>query len=605
MGNLFEELRRRNVFRVGIAYAVVGWVLVQVTALAEPAFAMPDWVDTVVFYFVLIGFPITLLLAWAFEMTPEGVKKTKDVNPKASIAVTTGKTLEYLTIAGLVVAVGFLLYDRGPSVVEDTPEPAPVSIAAPAEDRITIAVLAFADLSAAGDQEYFGDGIAEEIINRLVSIEALKVTSRTSAFSFKDSNLPIPEIAAKLDARYVLEGSVRSAGNQLRITAQLIEVASDSHLWSETYDRELDDIFAIQDDISASIANTLEVQLVGGVTPAPPTTNLEAYQLYLQGHHLFLQRGINNLVAAIGHFEEAVMLDPKLADAWADMAASSILLPAYDNSYDLKAATDRAVMAANRALAINPDLAQGWAAMGYSHVMNFKWAEARTAFSRAVELNPNSDTGWLWRGLNRSYTGHLANAEELLGRAVEIAPQSGINNGQLGRIQMMRGNSVVAQESIQEGITLGWVSSYSSKAVFEAVGGNSDQAAQSFRAYFEAFEEPFDDRFAIYLGALDDPTKREVARALLAEDLEQGLHLQSVFGSLLLGDGQSYVYALENLSNNPVYYIGEVWHVPYRSILNQQPVKDYLVRIGLAGYWRDAGWPDFCRPVGTDDFECN
>ncbi len=469
----------------------------------------------------------------------------------------------------------------------------------------SIAVLPFVDMSAGKDQEYFGDGIAEEIINRLVSIEALEVISRTSAFSFKESNLSIPEIANKLGARYVVEGSVRSAGNQLRITAQLIEVDSDSHLWSETYDRRLDDIFAIQDDISRSITDSLEVRLVDAATPEHPTENLEAYRLYLQGHHLLMQRGIDNLVAAIGRFKKAVALDQEFAEAWADLAVSTILLPVYDNQYDREPTIVAAGEAADRALSLDPELAQGWAARGYIFVESFKWAEASAAFERAVELNPNNDTGWLWLGVGYQYTGHLADSLPMLERAVAIAPQSGINNGVLGRTHLMKGNLNVARQAIEEAIALAWPLAHHDMAALATKEGESDRLAEGVRGFISTMGDVHDDRLSIYVNAFVDPTVREAALPLLKADIEQGHYFQSLWGSLLLSEGESLVYVLEVLSNSPNWVRSTLWYPPFRSMLKQQVVKDHLYRIGLVDFWRDVGWPDFCRPLGDDDFECD
>ena len=259
MGNLFDELKRRNVFRVGMVYAIVGWLLVQVTSIAVPAFAMPGWVTTVVFYFVLVGFPVALLFAWAFELTPEGLRPTGEVDLNTSTTVQTGQKLNYLIAVALVLALGFIAYQNiGPK--PDT-DPTRTQIA---ETQTSIAVLPFADLSPEGDQEYFSDGISEELLNVLVRIEGLRVASRTSAFAFKGGDRNIVEIANVLGVNHVLEGSVRKAGDRVWITAQLIDAETDTHMWSETYDRGLTDIFAIQDEIAGAIVAALRETL--GIT---------------------------------------------------------------------------------------------------------------------------------------------------------------------------------------------------------------------------------------------------------------------------------------------------------------------------------------------------
>ena len=606
MGNLFEELKRRNVVRVGIAYAVVGWFVMQIADTMAPVLKLPDWTTTLIAFLLVLGLPVALFCSWAFELTPEGVKKTEEVDKSESLNHSTGRKLDRVIIVGLVVALGYFVWERQQLVEQaEQLEERQVAEVASTESRVTIAVLAFADMSAAGDQEYFGDGIAEEIINRLASVDALKVTSRTSAFSFKESNLSIPEIAAELGARYVVEGSVRSAGNQLRVTAQLIEVASDSHLWSETYDRQMDDIFVIQDDISRSITESLEVQLVGAATPDRPTENLEAYRLYLQGHHLYLQSGALNIEKAIKRFEEAVALDPEFAEAWAGLAASSAILPAYSIHYDPETAMVRAGEAADRALAIDPDLAQAWVVQGNILSWNSNWAKARVALERAVELDPDNDIGWYYLSLSYLFTGFLADAQAMAERAVEIAPQSGANNGALGRIHLAQGNLDMARKASEDAIALGWPFAHGDLALLAARAGDGERIAEGAGKFISTIGNVYDEKLTIYAQAYVDPTGREAARTLLKADTEQGRGFQNIWGGLLLLDGESFVRSLEATSNATFWMVSMLWDAPFRPMLKQQAVKDFFVRRGLVDYWRENGWPDFCRPLGADDFECD
>ena len=276
--SLFTELKRRNIFKVAMAYLALGWVVVQVTDMAVPALNLPESLNSIVFYLGVIGFPFAMLFTWAFELTPDGIKKTAEVEEVESISATTGQKMNYAIIGLLIIAVGFLLYDRG---AEQEPEEIIL-----ADIANTIAVLPFEDLSADGTQDYFGKGMAEEILNVLVSVDELDVASRTSAFALKDQNLLIPEIAERLNVNYIVEGSIRSDGDNVRITAQLIDVAAARHLWSDTYDRELTSIFAIQDEISVAIADALKVELIGDALGDVPTQNMEAYGLFLQARRL-------------------------------------------------------------------------------------------------------------------------------------------------------------------------------------------------------------------------------------------------------------------------------------------------------------------------------
>jgi len=248
--SFIKELKRRNVIRVAIAYAIAAWLLIEITATTFPILKLPDWSVTLVTVLVLIGFPLALILAWAFELTPEGIKKEKDVDRSQSITHITGRKLDFMIITVLVLALVYFAYDE--FVIEPAQEEAIASTQAEAVSEtdtpeMSIAVLPFVNISADPEQEYFSDGITEEILNALAGVRELAVTSRTSAFAFKGKSMSIPEIAQQLGVAHVLEGSVRKSGTRLRITAQLIDVASDKHLWSETYDRELTDIFAVQD----------------------------------------------------------------------------------------------------------------------------------------------------------------------------------------------------------------------------------------------------------------------------------------------------------------------------------------------------------------------
>ena len=279
--SLFTELKRRNVFKVGVAYLVMAWVVVQITTEAVPALHLPDWINTAVFFFGIIGFPFAIFFAWAFELTPEGLKREHEVNRDESITHHTSRKLDFVIIGLLVVALGYFIYE---SRFENETELQNVNSAESSDTGgitentptgSSIAVLPFVNMSSDPEQEYFSDGISEEILNVLTQIPNLHVTSRSSSFSFKGKENITSEVAAKLGVKNILEGSVRTSGKFIRITAQLITADSDKHLWSETYDRELtvDNIFAIQDEISNAIVSALKVHLLKGIVSNPNKTN--------------------------------------------------------------------------------------------------------------------------------------------------------------------------------------------------------------------------------------------------------------------------------------------------------------------------------------------
>ena len=319
--SFFEELKRRNVFRVGVAYLIVAWLTLQVTDIVVPILELPDAFSKGVLLLLAVGFPVAIVLAWAFELTPEGVKKEKDVDRSASITQHSGRKLNTVIISVLSLAVVIFALDKFVWTSDEPPAPAEGSEAVAALDTgpKTIAVLPFVNMSDDSDQEYFSDGLSEELLNLLAKIPELRVTSRTSAFSFKDKDFTIAEVGEQLDVDHVLEGSVRRSGDTIRITAQLIEVATDAHRWSDTWDRQFEDVFVIQDEIAAHVVDALRIQLLTDI-PKAEVALPEAHALVLQGSFLFRQRNAPSIRQAIELLEQAVALDPDYSQAWVWLA---------------------------------------------------------------------------------------------------------------------------------------------------------------------------------------------------------------------------------------------------------------------------------------------
>jgi TolB-like protein len=421
-------LKRRNVFKVAVAYAVVGWLLVEIASTVVPTFEAPRWVlQTLTFVFIL-GFPLALIFAWAYELTPEGLKKEKDIDRSLSITQVTGRKLDYLIIATLVTALAYFAFDkfvldpsRDAELVQATTEA--VTEQANESGEKSIAVLAFADLSPAGDQEYFSDGISEEILNDLAQIPDLHVTSRSSAFSFKGKDVDIPTVASQLGVANVLEGSVRKSGKRIRITAQLIDATNGFHLWSETYDRELEDIFALQDDISTAIVMALKghMGLTGDAAPRViAAANTEAHEAYLRGRHLRVQRTSSGREEAIREFEKAIELDPDYALAHAELALATAFLPGI-----ISEAVARATPHAERAMVLDPTLAEAHAAAGVVAWRNSRGDDALTHFRRAIEINPNYVVVYLWMGNLLNFDlGHYDEAFRMRETAIRLDPLS-------------------------------------------------------------------------------------------------------------------------------------------------------------------------------------
>jgi adenylate cyclase len=326
--SLFNELKWRNVLRVGAAYVVVAWILIQVAETVFPLFGFDDSPARIVVIVLAIGFLPVLILAWAFEMTPEGLKKESEVDRSQSITPHTGKKLDRMIMVALALGLGYFAIDkfvlsesREASIAETARQEGRAEVRA-VDTEPSIAVLPFVNMSNDADQNYFSDGISEEVLNLLVQVEGLKVASRTSSFTHRGENLDIPEIADELKVNYILEGSVRKAGNRLRITAQLIDAVDDRHLWSDSFDRDMTDIFQIQNDIANAIVTALTTKLEVGlqlVDIGPATSNISAYDLYLEARELFIAR--KDLPKSWRLLEKATKMDSQFARAWEALAA--------------------------------------------------------------------------------------------------------------------------------------------------------------------------------------------------------------------------------------------------------------------------------------------
>ena len=415
---------------------IVAWLVAQVLQLVFESFGTPVWAIKSVLVLLAIGFPFALFFAWAFEMTPEGIKREADVDRSKSITSQTGSKLNFMIMIVMALALVYFAYDKfvlsgdryaTPEVAATqvvTEEPAVEE--APTETDWSIAVLPFVNMSSDPEQEYFSDGISEELLNGLAKIDSLKVAARTSSFSFKGQNLPVGEIAEVLGVAHILEGSVRKSGSQIRVTAQLIRVSDGFHMWSETYDRELVNIFAIQDEITAAIVNELRLRLTDQPkVTSTNTTNTEAYKEYLQGRYFWNLRETENLYLAAEHFEKATRLDPSYANAWLGLAESWVLLPVWE--FDLDKAPEqmeRARQAANRALELNPRSGRAHSVLGYRNLLRLEWHEGFSNFEQALEFEPGSATSWHWYAGGLLSVGRLDEGVQAYMMALELDPRS-------------------------------------------------------------------------------------------------------------------------------------------------------------------------------------
>ena len=458
--SLFKELKRRNVFKVAAAYIIVSWLLLQVSDTLVPALHLPEWFHSGVAFLLIIGFPVAMTFAWAFELTPEGIRKEKGVDRTQSITHTTGQKLNFAIIALMTVALAYFVWDK--FVTGPTPDVKPTQTAAIAEQAITdtasarqkpdnksIAVLPFVNMSSDPEQEYFSDGITEEILNLLAKIPQLKVTSRSSAFSFKGQNIDIPTVAQKLNVAHVLEGSVRKSGNRVRITAQLIEADTDVHMWSETYDRELDDIFAIQDEIALEVVNVLKLQLIGD-TSVSRQTNTSAYTAYLQGEYFLQQGRLSELGAAHDAFRQALAIDPDYAPAWVGLG-KTLRAQANQAVIDLSSGTQAAREAVLKALQLDESLASAWAMLSYiQYVYDWDWNTASNTIKTALIHGPQDIDALGTASVLARTLGQYEEAVELGKKAVDTDPLNAVTLTNLGIIYAEAGQLDLAVQTFEQ-----------------------------------------------------------------------------------------------------------------------------------------------------------
>jgi len=393
-GKTLSDLRRRKVFRVAATYGVIAWLTIEVASVVLPALHSPDWIISAIVIAALAGFPVVLLLSWVFDLTPKGVVRTEPLGEGApEVRRIARRGIDFVVIAVLLGIVGYLAYRQDFFLTQGPGER-------------SIAVLPFIDLSAEGGNEYFSDGISEELLNSLVGIDGLRVAARTSSFAFKGRNEDIRLIGEKLNVRTVLEGSVRRAGDQIRITAQLISVDDGFHLWSDTFDRRFDDIFTIQAEIAQSIVNALELELTGGISESlgvAAEVDIRAYDLYLLGRHHWHERTEESLARALGLFQEAVAIDPNFALAYTGLADTYLLMDGYGDLTS-KEATAKAEAPVARALALDDKLAEAYASLGLLRLNQADLPAAEMALRSAVDLNPNYSMAHMWLGLVLSQT---------------------------------------------------------------------------------------------------------------------------------------------------------------------------------------------------------
>ena len=586
MASLWDELKRRNVVRVGIAYAIVAWLLVQIIVSIEEPLNLPSWTDTLVIVLLALGFVVALILAWAYELTPQGVVRTKAVPLPDSVARLTGRRLDFAIIGLLLTAVIVLLLDGNIDRGGVPPAEAP-----------SIAVLPFVDMSPEGDQEYFGDGIAEELLNELVALEGLRVAGRTSSFSFKGSTEDIRSIGEALNVGTILEGSVRKDRDQIRITAQLINVSDGYHIWSETFDRQLEDVFAIQYEIASAVTGALGVRLgVGGVNAfhGAGTAKVDAYEVYLRA---MASRGVER----IRLLEQATRLDPEYSAAWSKLGLAVAGSQWDATPEEAPALKVRGYELVLRALELDETSAQSHSLHGTMLYSQRDWIRGEAAHRTAMSLRADRDSlsqyGHL---LMRS--GRLSDAKAQYDKAETAEP---VFEGEGFRvyIALAEGRTADAREALlwapenrrRERELLIHLSARDTDGLAEWLAGGPP-ASIEMTALFSRIRSVLDSPEAA-VSILRDVHADQTA--LWPSKLHDIAVLAAFFGApefalQVVGEEVRFTSVRQ----------GSLW-LPVMSDVRRLPgFKELVTDLNLVEFWRASGWADACRPVGENDFEC-
>lgn len=540
-GAFLSELRRRRVFRVGGAYLVVAFVLLQVTDLVAEPLRLPTWTMALVVVLLGLGLPIALLLAWAFDVGPDGVRRAeplpgRDV-PHANRAVPRTRLAGAVGLGIIVALVGF----GGYAALR------PAEGGAPDVERIrTIAVLPFVNMSPNPDHEYFSDGITEELLNVLAQVPGLGVAARTSSFEFKGETLDLREVGRRLNVQSVLEGSVRRDGEDVRITAQLIDTETGYHLWSQTYDRKMSSVFAAQDEISRAIVDALEMQLGDAELPdaaAGATGNRNAHDLYLLGLHRWNERTFSALQEALDYFSRAVAADPDYARAHAGLALTYAVITQY-GPFPPQEARTKGRAAAERALALGPGLPEAHAALSQiAQYLEYDLATAERRARRAIELNPNYATAHSWLAEALGALGRVEEAQAANRRAREIDPLALPPRILAAYLLFVSGRLEEADAAYTRTLEIApdAVAALANGGMVALLREDYERAADLFaRATRAIGGDPEAGRLVVR--AMREPSLREPALAALAEEPPT---VAAASFQMLLGDGEAAMLTLE------------------------------------------------------------
>jgi len=606
MAALWEELKRRNVMRVAIAYAVVSWLILQLADVLVPLLALPEWVGRLVFLLLLVGLPLALFFAWAFELTPDGLKREKDVDHSRSVTRTTGRKLDFAITGVLLAALAFFSVDKFLLESDRTPRSSATNEITSTKVRQSIAVLPFVNMSSDPEQEFFSDGLSEEILNLLAKIPMLKVIGRTSSFSFKGKNDDLRSIGQTLGVKTVLEGSVRKSGDQVRITAQLIDVSDGSHIWSETYDRTMTEIFAVQDDVAAAITDALQIHVGTNLTRGRPTENIEAYALFLKAR---ASSNTDRLRDTETFLLQVIEIDPNFAEAY-EMLAANFWQQA---GITLKSAVAQRLMgeAASKALAIDPDLVVAKALSQAGNLDTYSFLGEIEAFESAARKEPRNTQILSALIYDLLETGYIQEAVGVAEQYVEFEPLSSVAHVRMFETLYAAGRTSEAVAALELADGLG--NDYAKMTIGDVhlVEKREETAIENWEAWVQ--QQDFSTEYPIRelaTGALDATTgqaylDRRIPQflATVPKEEAQAMQLDMTKWYLLFGFLDRYFEAIFDFELTDKNWTDADWLVYIGTVFRRlgftghSKYLDVVESIGVIDVWEKRGPPDFCDKV--------
>ena len=576
--NFFAELKRRNVYKVAVAYIVGGWALSEGISQVFPVFDVPNAIIRLIVILIIAGLPVALVLAWMFEITPEGIKRTETADAMPATARRKKHVWIYIVVIGALLSIGLFFLGRY-SAGNKTASPAGIQ-------NKSIAVLPFDNLSRDPDNAYFAEGVQDEILTRLAKVADLKVISRTSTQHFKSAPENLPEIAKQLGVTNILEGSVQKANDQVRVNVQLINAMTDAHVWADTYDRKLTDIFAVESEIAKTIAETLQAKLTGAEKSSiakAPTANPEAYELYLKGRFFWNKRTGADLRKAIDYFNQAIAKDPNYALAYVGLADSYLLLSSYA-AVSPAESLPPARSALKKALELDDSLAEAHASFGLLATLELDLHRAINELKRAVELKPNYATAHHWLALAHLTLAQFDSAISEAKRAIELDPLSLVINADTSWIYFSARRYDEAEAQVRKTLEIGpqfFLAHYYLGEVLQFKGRLSEAIAE-FQKAFELNNDPF-SLAMLGQGYARNGQKDEAQRTLARLNEEAKSHYIAPYALALvqiaLGDKDHAIEELERAySEGETNYLFAIKVDPMLDNLRGDPRFEALVQ---------------------------